>query len=147
MNAGNVEQFGQPFEIYNSPATRFVATFVGTLNTLAATVDDVTASTVRLGSQAFAVPALPTGRQRGDAVTLTLRPEAITLGTVQAGDIAVEGTVSAVSFLGSVIRVQVDIGGNRVSLDTFNDKRTPPPAVGDTVRLGIAPGDILALAD
>ena len=37
LNAGNVEQFGTPFEIYNRPQTKFVATFVGTLNTINAT--------------------------------------------------------------------------------------------------------------
>src|SRR5690242_1992841 len=40
MSAGNIEQVGTPFEVYNQPATKFVATFVGQLNTLSATVAD-----------------------------------------------------------------------------------------------------------
>ena len=40
MNAGNIDQLGAPHEIYNKPATRFVATFVGQLNTIEATVAD-----------------------------------------------------------------------------------------------------------
>ena len=48
MNEGRVEQMGTPFEIYNRPRTRFVASFVGTLNILKATVVDA-ASGPRLG--------------------------------------------------------------------------------------------------
>jgi putative spermidine/putrescine transport system ATP-binding protein len=55
--------------------------------------------------------------------------------------------VSEVAFLGSVIRLKVDLGDNVVSLDTFNDQRTPPPAHGSQVRVGIAASDVLVLAD
>ncbi|RUV24946.1 spermidine/putrescine ABC transporter ATP-binding protein, partial [Mesorhizobium sp. M1A.T.Ca.IN.004.03.1.1] len=40
MNAGKADQIGSPFEIYNTPATRFVASFVGTLNLIEAKVID-----------------------------------------------------------------------------------------------------------
>ena len=40
MSDGRVEQLGTPFEIYNRPKTRFVASFVGTLNVLQAQVVD-----------------------------------------------------------------------------------------------------------
>ena len=55
------------------------------------------------------------------------------------------GKVAEVSFLGSVIRLKVDLGENTVSLDTFNDQRTPPPAHGETVSVGIASSDVLVL--
>ena len=51
MNAGKAEQFGTPFEIYNRPATKFVANFVGTLNVLEGTVTDAAAGTVRVKSR------------------------------------------------------------------------------------------------
>ena len=53
--------------------------------------------------------------------------------------------MSEVSFLGSVIRLKVDLGDNSVHLDTFNDQRTPPPAHGAPVRVGIASSDVLVL--
>ena len=37
-----------------------------------------------------------------------------------------------------MIRLKVELGENAVSLDTFNDQRTPPPAHGEPVRVGIA---------
>ncbi|MDC9825441.1 ABC transporter ATP-binding protein [Devosia sp. ZB163] len=147
LNAGNVEQFGKPFDIYNRPATKFVATFVGTLNTLNATVTDAASRTVRLGDATFAIPALPASASNGDAVALTMRPEAVSLANGVARDIVLEGKVAEVAFLGSVIRLKVDLGGNTISLDTFNDQRTPPPAHGTPVRLGIASSDVLVLGD
>ena len=145
MNAGAVDQFGTPFEIYNRPATRFVATFVGTLNTLNATVADAAAKTVRLGANTITIPALPATARSGDAISLTTRPEAVSLSTDGGRDIVLDGKVSEVAFLGSVIRLKVDLGDNTVSLDTFNDQRTPPPAHGAPVRVGINSSDVLVL--
>jgi putative spermidine/putrescine transport system ATP-binding protein len=142
LNAGNVEQVGQPFEIYNKPATRFVATFVGTLNTLNATVADAASKTVRIGTTTATIPALPDTAKPGETVALTMRPEAVALAE---RDIVLEGKVAEVAFLGSVIRLKVDLGENVVSLDTFNDQRTPPPAHGTNVRVGIAASDVLVL--
>jgi len=144
MNAGHVEQMGQPFEIYNRPATKFVATFVGQLNTLNATVSDAGAKTVSIDGQSAAVPSLPASARSGEAIALTMRPEAVRLGA-REGDIALNGKVVEVAFLGSVIRLKVDLGGNRIDLDTFNDRATPPPALGSPVTVGIAASDILVL--
>jgi putative spermidine/putrescine transport system ATP-binding protein len=145
MNAGTVEQFGEPFEIYNRPATRFVATFVGTLNTLEATVADAATKSVRLGGNTVTVPALPASARSGEAIALTMRPEAVSLATDGSRDIVLDGKVAEVAFLGSVIRLKVDLGDNIISLDTFNDQRTPPPAHGAQVRVGIAASDVLVL--
>ncbi len=145
LNAGNVEQFGKPFEIYNRPASRFVATFVGTLNTLQAKVADVASKTVDIDGQLVTIPALPATAKNGEAIALTMRPEAITLAGGAPRDIVLDGTVSEVNFLGSVIRLKVDLGGNAVHLDTFNDQRTPPPAFNEKVKVSIASSDVLVL--
>jgi len=145
LNTGNVEQFGKPFDIYNRPQTRFVATFVGTLNTLNATVADAAQKTVRLGSGTYVIPALPASAQNGEAIALTMRPEAVALAGGDNRDIVLDGKVAEVAFLGSVIRLKVDLGDNAISLDTFNDQRTPPPPYGAPVRVGIASSDVLVL--
>ena len=77
MNAGNIEQLGAPHEIYNKPATRFVATFVGQLNNIEATVLDAATKTVSIDGQAVSVPQLPGSAANGSAITLTLRPEVL----------------------------------------------------------------------
>lgn len=143
LNAGEVEQIGQPHEIYNRPATRFVAGFVGTLNNINATVVNAASRTVRIGQTEVDLPMLPPDAQAGASVALTMRPEALVLGGDR--DVSLSGKVSEVAFLGSVIRLKVDLGGDLVSVDTFNDQRTPPPAMGTPVQLGIARSDILLL--
>ena len=147
LSQGHVEQVGKPFEIYNRPATRFVATFVGTLNTINARVADAANKTVTIGASTATIPALPAGARAGDTVALTMRPEAVSLANGSDRDIMLEGKVSEVHFLGSVIRLKVDLGDNVLSLDTFNDQRTPPPAHGAPVRIGIASSDVLVLGD
>jgi putative spermidine/putrescine transport system ATP-binding protein len=147
LNAGNVEQFGTPFEIYNRPQTRFAATFVGTLNTLHAKVLDVGTKSVSIDGQTATIPALPATARTGDTVSLTMRPEAVSLANGHARDIVLDGTVSEVAFLGSVIRLKVKLGENTVALDTFNDQHVPPPKYDERVKVTIASSDILALGD
>ncbi len=147
MNAGNVEQFGTPFEIYNKPATRFAATFVGQLNTLKAKVADPATKTVAIDGQVATIPALPPGARAGQDIALTLRPEAVSLANGHARDIVLDGTVSEVSFLGSVIRLKVKLGENAIDLDTFNDQRTPPPQHDQKVQVTLSGSDVLVLGD
>jgi putative spermidine/putrescine transport system ATP-binding protein len=145
MSAGNVEQFGTPFEVYNRPATRFVASFVGTLNTLNARVLDVRQRAVSVDGQTIRLPALPPGAAADAPIALTMRPEAVSLGKPNGQDVVFSGRVSEVSFLGSVIRLKVDLGSNSLSLDTFNDTHTPPPAIDEPVQVSLNSSDILIL--
>ena len=147
MNAGHVEQFGTPFDIYNKPQTRFAATFVGTLNTIHAQVLDAAAKTVSIAGQTATIPGLPAEARAGDTVSLAMRPEAVSLASGHPRDIVLDGTVSEVSFLGSVIRLKVKLGDNVVALDTFNDQHAPPPRYDEPVTVTIASSDILALGD
>jgi len=140
MHQGIADQVGTPFEIYNRPATRFVAGFVGTLNTLEAPVTDAAAGTVVLGLREVTLNRpLPEGH-----VTLGLRPEAVGLGAGPQ-DIALSGIIREVDFLGSVIRVRAEVNGQTLAFDTFNVSHTAPPKVGETVTLGLNPADLLVI--
>jgi putative spermidine/putrescine transport system ATP-binding protein len=146
LSAGNVEQAGTPFEVYNKPSTRFVASFVGTLNTVTAKVSHAGDKRVVIDGQEVVIPALPDNFRTGDSVALTMRPEAVSLANNHTRDIVLDGTVREVSFLGSVIRLKVDLGGdNAIHLDTFNDQRTPPPAHDERVKITLSGKDVLVL--
>ncbi len=147
MSAGNIEQVGTPFDVYNHPATKFVATFVGQLNTLKAKVANANAKTVAIDGQVVTVPRLPASAVAGQDITLTMRPEAVSLANGHARDVVLDGTVAEVNFLGSVIRLRVKLGENAIELDTFNDKHTPPPAPNAKVQITLASSDILVLGD
>ncbi|MEI4486446.1 ABC transporter ATP-binding protein [Frigidibacter sp. MR17.14] len=143
MHGGIAEQIGAPFEIYNRPATRFVAEFVGQLSRIEGTVTDPVSGTVQMGgTQVTLGRPLPPGR-----ATLALRPEAVALGAAGPGRVTLPATVTDVQFLGAVIRIGAETGGARLHLDSFNRPDQPPPQVGEAVTLSVAPSDILVLAD
>nr|WP_295887269.1 ABC transporter ATP-binding protein [uncultured Devosia sp.] len=145
MHAGNIEQLGAPHEIYNKPATRFVATFVGHLNTIEATIVDPATGRVDIDGQTANVPTLPATAAPGAPISLTLRPEVLSVGAREGNDITLSGTIADVTFLGSVIRLRVALGRNILSLDTFNDQRTAPPSRGEPVTVSLAGKDLLVL--
>ena len=118
MNAGNLDQTGSPHEIYNRPKTRFVATFVGQLN---------------------ALPEASFGPSRA------IRPELISLAPRPETDTTLTGTIAEVGFLGSVVRLRVDVAGKPISIDTFNLNAATPPQRGVTVAVHLASKDSLTL--
>ncbi len=130
MSRGVIEQVGAPFQIYNYPSTLFVASFVGTLNQLQCTVTDPAAGRLSYNGQAITT-ASPIEASRGDTVMLMLRPEELRLGG-QDGENRLTGTVEAVNFLGSIVRVTLSLGGPRLTMDLFNERKLELPQVGQT---------------
>jgi putative spermidine/putrescine transport system ATP-binding protein len=144
MNGGIAEQVGAPFDIYNRPATKFVANFVGTLNTFDAEVSDPSTGRVRIGAVEAELGTSLTAA-RNSQIGLALRPEAVHLSQAPGRSLTLDARIVAVEFMGSVIRIKADVAGNDVSLDTFNRTDTPPPAVGDRVAIHINPKDFILL--
>lgn len=87
MSSGSVRQVGTPREIYDRPADRFVADFIGESNFLSATVLQRHGATaeVRLSNGAVIEAALPAMQADRDAVTIVIRPEHAALTTASAG--------------------------------------------------------------
>ncbi|MGY5805327.1 ABC transporter ATP-binding protein [Rhizobium hainanense] len=147
MNAGRADQIGTPFEIYNTPATRFVASFVGTLNLIEGKVIDPDSNRIMIGDQGVTLKQSVTAYKPGDTVSLALRPEAGSLAESAKGDTALTGEVSSAHFLGSVIRTRMNVAGNTISFDMFNSPGMMPPSVGEKVTLRFASSDLLVIQD
>ncbi len=115
MNRGTIAQTGTPVEIYETPANRFVAGFVGGTNLIDGTVQgrDGDLPTVRLtGGDLIRIP-LAGAPAPGSGVTLSLRYESVRLDpdpTTDPGRNAVTGTVVATAYAGagSLIHVRVN---------------------------------------
>lgn len=147
MNKGRADQMGTPSEIYNRPKTRFVAEFVGTLNTFDARVMDAETNRVTLAGRDIALPSSNgVALKTGETVTLALRPEAFHLDAQRPDDVTLEGKVQHFGFHGSIIRARVAIEDRSVSIDMFNQASFTMPAVGETIRLSFSPADALILA-
>lgn len=132
MSQGHIEQVGTSTEIYNYPKTGFVAQFVGQLNMMPATDVDLKAGTCKLAGQTVKFEHDPS-RSISSEPKLAIRPEELHIGTGE-GRNALKGRVESVLFLGSVVRLRVDIGsGIQVSADFFNERRITLPRSGDEV--------------
>jgi putative spermidine/putrescine transport system ATP-binding protein len=147
MNGGKADQIGTPFEIYNTPATRFVASFVGTLNLIEAKVVDPDSNRIQIGDQGITLKQSVQTYKAGDTVQLALRPEAGSLAEGAQSDTALTGEVVSAHFLGSVIRTRMNVGGNVISFDMFNSPGVRPPAAGETVTLRFMAADLLVIRD
>ena len=107
MNEGRVEQIGAPQEIYHSPASVFVANFIGIANLLPGVVTRVGGDRVSVKVAGDGEVSLPAGADPvapGATVTVMVRPERLRLTGKDAGTSGVPVTVRHVVFQGPVIR-------------------------------------------
>jgi len=146
---GVLAQYDTPSEILGNPASPFVADFIGTTNLLTGTVEGVDggAAVIRLDSGDRCLVAAD-GRQAGQAIQLSVRPEAITVGAANGANGAahLNGEVEQVAYLGAAVQYQVrTIGG--VGLSVLAGKSGSRFAPGDSVVLAWAPSDALVLGD
>jgi putrescine transport system ATP-binding protein len=145
MSEGKFLQVGAPGDIYETPATRFVADFIGNVNLMDGTLDHDQADHCIIGCAdcKHYVGHGITGTE-GMAVTVALRPEKITLSKAKpagvegmAGDFnQVQGTVKEMSYFGSftVFHLQLASGAAlKVSMANTQRHRDEDFTWGDTV--------------
>ncbi len=113
MSQGRIEQVGTPEEIYNQPATVFVAGFIGSANLLQATVIEVTDNLVTariVGGGVVSSPRIGRDFTSGQKVTVMLRPERISLDEAERpGRVGIWSTVTNRIFHGASSDVIVEL--------------------------------------
>jgi spermidine/putrescine transport system ATP-binding protein len=143
MNAGSAEQVGTPEEVYERPATAFVADFLGKANMLAGTVsrsDGPTAVTLASGQTVDVVSPKPL--VQGSAVTVVVRPQKLSVGGKSANRLP--GRVVSASYLGGSAIYEVDIGGKTIiRANAPIDGRVLRE--GEAIELGFDPDDCVLL--
>ena len=117
MESGRIHQLGPPGEIYNRPATAFVANFIGETNFLQGTIVGLEngLATVRTeGDIDVSVDAAEDSRV-GHDVGISVRPERIQIGSEAPGDAVnvVAGTVEFVTYLGATASYRVRAKGGQ----------------------------------
>ncbi len=149
LEAGVIQQVGTPVELFDHPANRFIANFVGTANMFAGTLrpgaDGMVFESAVLGRVLLrGVPAAPAG-----AAEIVFRPHVVTIvepGSAPGGGLIwLKGTVAAREFLGEFIRYVVTVGSAEIVADQahYTDARKFAP--GAAVDLGIQPEQIRVL--
>ena len=123
MNHGVIEQIGTPQEIYASPASQFVADFIGTMNFISAR----TASAGKCVLEDLEIAVDTSGLEAGQPVQLAIRPEDVQLGGNDAleNQSQARGTIESLEYLGAFVRATVKLGQS-----------------GETVQADLSTGDI-----
>jgi putative spermidine/putrescine transport system ATP-binding protein len=147
MNVGVIEQVGTPFEIYNFPKTIFVANFVGTLNTAEAEVLDPAKGLLSIDGVQMESAQGTSDKKKGDKVRVAIRPERLSFASEQRKANVMDSTIENITFLGSVVRVQVKIGETRFNMDTFNNPFLELPKVGAKEQVTCSREAVLVLND
>jgi putative spermidine/putrescine transport system ATP-binding protein len=128
FNGGRIEQVGTAHEVYERPASAFVAGFVGSSNVL---VGDVARRLV------------------GDEAAVSVRPERVRVGADVEGDVLADGVVSEVVYSGATSRVLVrlDAGADMSALvQNSGAAAQPVPHRGARVRVAVMRADLYRLA-
>ena len=150
MNGGHIEQVGSPTEIYQYPATHFVADFIGSANFVPAKVKSVSSKGTKLESKAgpgmeigtavvemfgqeFTSKCIQGELASGDEVEVVIRPEAIELA--DDGDVKAEVTSS--TYMGQMQDYVVQVDGHELVTQTYNPSSKKVYNPGDTVYLRI----------
>ncbi len=129
MNHGRIEQLGTPAAIYERPATRFVAGFIGLTNLLHGAVEEREGErvVVRLDGGAHVRAEAPAGVGPGTKVDVAIRPEKVQMAAAPSGRgvSVLEGTVADFVYQGVTTEYQVELaGGQRVRVVVQNTGET-----------------------
>jgi len=150
MSAGRVEQVGAPQDVYNTPASEFVANFLGASNILSAQYVGREGSSGVFDAEVFGrmqIPAEKAPEVTGEGpAKVVLRAEKLLLTKPDApsdGTIAVDGTVEAVDYQGQAVRYFVRAGERQLQAINMIDEF--PFAEGAPVSLRLRPRDCAAL--
>jgi putrescine transport system ATP-binding protein len=156
MDSGKFQQIGTPKEIYEFPANRFVAEFIGTINTFVGTVSEANEKFIRVNSQEAGVELTALGKQSfevGQKVEVALRPEKIFISKEKpdnAEDTCIEGVVDDLGYLGnrSLYRIRLK-SGKIVQVSSQNRRRSVTRFLewDDKVWISWRPGSMAVLPD
>ncbi|GAA4219993.1 spermidine/putrescine transport system ATP-binding protein [Sagittula marina] len=139
LGDGRIQQIGTPRDIYEDPANRFVANFIGETNFFDVEILSLDDTTARVRTpMGIEMTAGHRNLERGQKeATLSLRPEKIGLDD-QAGGEIVTGTVTGVNYLGGFTHYVVRVGEADLRVSRRNAAGRPTTLVeGSKVRLGL----------
>ena len=147
MNQGRIEQLGPPRAVYERPATRFVADFIGGSSRLRGRAS--APDRVDLGAGVSVEVRLARLLEVGEAVELGIRPERVAVGPPGAiGGTAANrltGRITRLTYLGAQTEVAVEIAGGQSLLGLVAEPSPAPLTVGGEVALALSPDAFLLL--
>jgi spermidine/putrescine transport system ATP-binding protein len=145
MKGGRVHQIGAPDEIYNRPATAFVASFIGEMNFLHGRSLPPTEGAPQAEVSGYSLRAsrsTVTGSSAGEEVLVCIRTERVQVSSHRGTEHEVEGTVRRIVYRGTDYEVTCDLAGQEVRAVVSALDWNPALRVGSPARLGFNSADI-----
>jgi putrescine transport system ATP-binding protein len=153
MDKGRIAQVGTPPVVYEAPASRYVAGFIGEINLVEGRVAAVEGRRVTVATAAgdLAVAEAAESVAVGEAVAVAWRPEKTRIvragEAISNGRAVMSGTVHDVGYLGGRTTYHVEASGLRLKAAVANASRSVerPLAAGDKVKLAVTPDALILL--
>ena len=151
LDQGLIQQVGTPVELFDAPANRFIATFVGTVNLLRGTLAESGGRAVFRSEAIGEIPLNRAGVTAPGAMEIAIRPHALQLAargaTADGARTWIDGTVIAREFLGEFVRYNVNTGAAELIVDQPHYMGEAGFAPGAQVRVGVNPAQVKLLSD
>jgi len=153
MEKGAVRQIATPTELYEHPASRFVADFIGKVNLIDASVISVKGKMVAADAKGLGKVELPSDRPAGSAISIAVRPEKLKVSKTEpkaAKLVKLQGSVKDLAYYGDTSHLVVEgRDGLSLSVTVQNDSRTGEGALarGQKVWVHFEPDDAIVLTE
>jgi iron(III) transport system ATP-binding protein len=144
LDQGRIQQIGAPIDLYDRPANRFVAGFLGAANLIDGAIAQEKGRPV-FRAEGFSLD-LGMAQAPGPA-SLVFRPQSVTLTRTVGSTPASRVQIVSREFLGSLIRYHVALGARRVVIDQLHHRGASSFAPGESVLLSLDPEQISILRD
>ncbi len=153
MDQGRVLQVADPRTLYENPTHRFVADFIGTMNTLEAEVLALDGDKARVRHRLMGELEVSRAAATVSDGVLIVRPEKLRLDfsvPPVEGEVMVDATIEQIAYYGDLSFVFVRLAdGTRLQVSRYNVNRVDrgDPEAGTACRVGVHPEDLLLVAD
>lgn len=126
MHDGILEQIATPYEIYEKPATKFVATFIGETNVFDGTVKSISDNNLTIGVENGDVTGMGSGFSYGEFITVSIRPEKMKFSEAPVEGFTITAQVKDHIYVGNIVKFIAALpNGNQVKIARLAGEEIP----------------------
>lgn len=126
MHEGIMDQIAAPLEIYEHPATKFVATFIGETNIFEGTVKNIVDTDITVGVENGDVLGMGTGISFGEFITVSVRPEKVKYSKTPVDGFSITATVRDSIYVGNIVKCIAELpNGNQIKISRLAGENIP----------------------
>lgn len=126
MHNGILDQIGTPTEIYEQPATKFVATFIGETNIFDGTILNIDGTKIGVNIENGHITGTGNDFKEGEYISVSVRPEKMKFSQTPVPDFILSAQVKDYIYVGSVIKCIVQLpNGNELKIERLAGGRLP----------------------